>query len=68
MEKKEEHTSKTFIGTLFYGVIVNFVILVLIDSGKGEDSFPHDPYIFILMISLLIGFTVSYLLQKFKVN
>lgn len=36
------------------------------DTGGGDEI--NDPYVFILGISLFLGFVVSYLLNKLKVK
>ncbi len=62
---KETKGIKLVGGTLFYGVVVNFIILVIVDSRKCDSEFGFcNPYVFLLLMSLIVGFVVSYLTTR----
>jgi hypothetical protein len=73
MKENMPKTEKLFIGTFFYGVIINFVILILLDNfNKSEECIkstgegPCTIYPFLLIISLFIGWLVSIIISKIE--
>ncbi|KKW38692.1 MAG: hypothetical protein UY87_C0065G0007 [Candidatus Peribacteria bacterium GW2011_GWC2_54_8] len=53
------------IGTMGYGIIINFVILAIMDGNQCIEG-PCDPYIFLLFLSLVLGFLLSLLIERFS--
>jgi len=70
IEVCENKTHKKIFGTLFYGVIINFIILIYLDSkidcGRSFDDAVCTPYPLYLIISLFIGWIVSIFMQKIE--
>jgi hypothetical protein len=60
-KKNEDSTIKVMTGTLIYGIIINYVILFLDDVFEKTDG----KYMFILFVSLFIGWLVSLSILKF---
>lgn len=58
--KREEKQTRMLVGTLVYGVIVNFILLVYLDSGTPDE----DPYRFILVISIILGYAISAIVER----
>ena len=55
--------SRIFGGTMFFGIIINLLILTVSDNNSC-DEFPCDPYIFYLAVSLIVGFIIAKILLK----
>lgn len=73
MEDNIIKSKKLFVGTFFYGVIINFVILILLDNfDKSKECIKSTgegfctTYPFLLIISLFMGWLVSIVISKIE--
>lgn len=56
-------SSRIYGGTMLFGIITNIIILGLVDSDSCD--FPTcDPYLFYLVLSMIIGFIIVKILYK----
>lgn len=67
---RENKIHKKIFGILFYGVVINFIILVYldmkVDCGRSFDDAVCTPYPFYLICSLFIGWIVSVVISKLE--
>jgi len=62
--ERRDNTEKTFVRTLLFGVIINFIILSVDNPYKSEEG----PYLFFLVISLFVGWVISFFFFKKEKN
>jgi len=68
MEKEVKRYSSIIFGTFFFGIIINFIILIRLDSnidcGRSFSGATCTPYPFLLFLSLFLGWIVSIIIIK----
>jgi len=64
--KRDERMAKLWFGSMFYGYITLFVVAALADNSYECREPPCSPYPFIVAISLVIGFVISYTISFFS--
>ena len=60
-EQRDKRTAKMWFGTMFYGYITLFVMATLADNAYECGMPPCSPYPFMVFISLVIGFVISFI-------
>jgi hypothetical protein len=69
-DKEVRRFSKIIFGTLSCGIIINFIILVRLDSNvdcdRSFDGATCTPYPFFLVLSLFLGWIVSIIIIKLE--
>jgi len=64
--KRDKQRAKLWLGSMFYGYIVLFIVASIADNSYDCARLPCSPFPFVVLISLVIGFVISYTISLFS--